>query len=374
MKQRSLELDVIRAIAVLLVLFVHLPSFGTPAPDWMNKLSHGGFSGVDLFFVLSGFLIGGLLFSEYREHGRLDIRRFLIRRGLKIYPAFWAVLILAVLLPITADKPTWDNLWPELFYLQAYHRGLLVVSWSLGVEENFYLLLALLVWLLTRRGGGDPFRSIPRIVLSLSIFCLLARLLTTVFNRPTDTFYIWDFSTPTHLRIDSLAFGVMLAYLRNFHTERFSAFASRFRWPLLLLGVVLMLPAFILGLSYPRMVTYGFTLLYLGAGMIVTASTAISLPRSFRWLGKIGQYSYSIYLWHGSVQFLISKYGQNLDPRLGLFLYFFLSLFVGIVVSELIEIPVLRIRDRLFPSKTAAKVVAEPLPAVLSPQAPGANS
>src|SRR5271170_6175319 len=83
---RNKRLDVLRCVAVVTVLLHHSgvwPSF-----------TRAGWAGVDLFFVLSGFLISGLLFSEYRKRGSISLRRFFIRRGLKIYPAFYVFLIL----------------------------------------------------------------------------------------------------------------------------------------------------------------------------------------------------------------------------------------------------------------------------------------
>ena len=86
-KKRMIELDVLRGVAILLVLFHHrvLPGRGTgimkiPA----TMLERFGWTGVDLFFVLSGFLVGGLLFNELRTKGEIDLRRFIVRRGFKI--------------------------------------------------------------------------------------------------------------------------------------------------------------------------------------------------------------------------------------------------------------------------------------------------
>ncbi|HXJ16319.1 MAG TPA: acyltransferase, partial [Candidatus Polarisedimenticolia bacterium] len=80
---RNKRLDVLRSIAVLLVLLYH-SEIGT-------RLANAGWAGVDLFFVLSGFLISGLLFTEYKKRGSIDFKRFFIRRGLKIYPAFYVL-------------------------------------------------------------------------------------------------------------------------------------------------------------------------------------------------------------------------------------------------------------------------------------------
>ena len=89
MNSRNQSLDVLRGIAILLVLGRHFNYF----PLWRQA----GWIGVDLFFVLSGFLISGLLFQEYKNTGKLDVRRFILRRGLKIWPSYY-LLILATML------------------------------------------------------------------------------------------------------------------------------------------------------------------------------------------------------------------------------------------------------------------------------------
>src|SRR3989442_1608498 len=93
---RVRSLDMLRAIAVLLVIGHHSGYAGqglaAPLAAVMSIWNRSGWMGVDLFFVLSGFLVSGLLFRERRLHGRIRLGHFLIRRGLKIYPAFYAYL------------------------------------------------------------------------------------------------------------------------------------------------------------------------------------------------------------------------------------------------------------------------------------------
>src|SRR5271165_4056899 len=92
---RVLSLDVLRALAVLLVLGRHMDLSPADVPGVMRGVAatwyRGGWIGVDLFFVLSGFLVSGLLFREYRRHNSLAVPRFLVRRGFRIYPAFFAL-------------------------------------------------------------------------------------------------------------------------------------------------------------------------------------------------------------------------------------------------------------------------------------------
>jgi peptidoglycan/LPS O-acetylase OafA/YrhL len=112
-----------------------------------------GWLGVDLFFVLSGFLIGGLLVTELQKHGRIDITRFLVRRGLKIYPAYFVFIAYLMLMPAAKSfaqegnawattVEEWVRYWPNLLFLQNYvGSNPAGHTWSLAVEEHFYLTL-----------------------------------------------------------------------------------------------------------------------------------------------------------------------------------------------------------------------------------------
>src|SRR5882762_10148526 len=134
---RLKRLDVLRAFAILLVLGSHKET----ASIWMKT----GWVGVDLFFVLSGFLVSGLLFSEYQKVGKLRIKRFLIRRGLKIYPPFYTLLLATVCLVAVLGNNSIPGkvLLSEGLFVQNYGPAFWGHTWSLAVEEHFYLLLAL---------------------------------------------------------------------------------------------------------------------------------------------------------------------------------------------------------------------------------------
>src|SRR5262249_5843527 len=97
MRRRNLQLDLLRCVGILGVLVTHLTSFRPPNWWWDRLLTQGTWSGVDLFFVISGYLISGLLFSEFQKHGRINFGRFAIRRALKLYPTLY-VLVFGVAL------------------------------------------------------------------------------------------------------------------------------------------------------------------------------------------------------------------------------------------------------------------------------------
>jgi peptidoglycan/LPS O-acetylase OafA/YrhL len=157
---RIIQLDILRAIAIFLVLAHHLGSGGVRnsglyalvvyinhcPDDWHHapervarSIIHAGWMGVDLFFVLSGFLVSGLLFREFRQYGRVRLGRFLIRRGFKIYPGFYvllgATLLVFALTKIRAVKA--GQIWCEALFLTNYGPNIWGHTWSLAVEEHF---------------------------------------------------------------------------------------------------------------------------------------------------------------------------------------------------------------------------------------------
>ena len=126
---RLKQLDALRALAVLLVLGHHV----TWNPIWVRF----GWSGVDVFFVLSGFLISGLLFREYKQYGSIHILRFWTRRALKIYPAYYLLILATVTGRMLAKTPIgWSHIWPDLIFVQSYVPGTWGHLWSLTIEEH----------------------------------------------------------------------------------------------------------------------------------------------------------------------------------------------------------------------------------------------
>lgn len=368
-RTRLKQLDVLRAVAVLLVLCSHVHSF-----DWLQRC---GWIGVDLFFVLSGFLVSGLLYSEYKKYGSLSPKRFLVRRGLKIYPAFYTFVIGSVILMLlTRMKIPLDLLLAEILFVQNYYGGLWGHTWSLCVEEHFYLLLTAGLYLLWRRASvsATPFDVIPKITLLVAVGLLAARVLTYILVVP------YNFQThfkPTHLRIDSLLFGVCVGYLHHFHFERFTSFIRSYRVPIFLFALAAIAPAVIFPMNGAFISTIGLTLLYLGFGSMLllalyhTGSRRSPLHRVFgpagSVLARVGAYSYSIYLWHLVVASLgltlirraytyassvLPSAPQQLHPLVEFAAYVVASVVVGILMAKLVEMRVLKLRDRYFPRRS----------------------
>lgn len=368
---RLVQLDMLRAVAIWLVLGRHLQP---PSPDVPYELSaaittwiRGGWIGVDLFFVLSGFLVSGLLFREYQRRGTASVGRFLLRRGWKIYPAFWVLLLVTLAMKMRVHEPVRSNsVLVEALFVQSYAFGLWQHTWSLAVEEHFYLLLAgLTAWFArnSRRHVADPFRPLPAIFLGLAIGCLYGRILigdARPYNNYTHLF-------GTHLRLDSLLFGVVLSYGWHFHGLDRSARLIRAVPLLYALGAILVVPAFLFPLeTTPWLSSYGLTFLYMGCGALLLAMlhTPMQGSRATRVVAAIGACSYSIYLWHLAVAFwLIPAVEHMVGGQLPWMVYALTYLtganVVGVLAAKVIEYPMLRIRDRVLLSDDRRRAVED---------------
>ncbi len=334
--KRNQSLDVLRCVAIMLVLGRHVDRY------WL--WTRVGWIGVDLFFVLSGFLVSGLLFREFQNTGRIDIRRFILRRGFKIWPAFYVYIgvtaILAGLIQAHRARPfpVREFAVTSLFlsnYLPSDSRFFDHI-WSLAVEEHFYLMLPLVLLVLVLLSRDKrPFAKIPFIFVLTSFTCLILR----VFTQPHGVNY-WT----THTRLDSLFAGVMLSYLFHFKPLWFSRFTGHHA---LVIGFVCCLPAALLEADSRSMQTIGLSALYVGFSFLlawaVVRSPKTAIGSSIaKAVAGIGFYSYSIYLWHRLLAFVFSTHPSTV----AFWLYVVLAVGTGILMSKLIEIPAMRLREK----------------------------
>jgi len=309
--------------------------------------------GVDLFFVLSGFLVSGLLFREHQRTGDLNLRRFFWRRGLKIYPAFWVFLIVTLVGAILSGEPLKRAGWlGEVLFLQNYLGGRWGHTWSLAVEEHFYILMPLGLLAAKRHfsKAHDPFARLPWAVLLLAAALLVARII----NASLAPFTIQGHFIPTHLRLDSLLFGVLLSYWYHYHTEALLERVGRNRFWLLACASAALLP--FAWLSPHQWVTHtvGYTMIYLGCGtLLLLAVTGQTLTSP--WLApvrNIGVYSYSIYLYHLPLATLLTALGERYPGTTSWLVIPYLagSILIGVGMAKLVEFPILRLRERWLPA------------------------
>ncbi len=355
MKQRIKVLDFLRGVAILLVMLRH------------SKLSaittQTGWIGVDLFFVLSGFLVSGLLFAEYKKNGSIRPLRFLVRRGFKIYPLFYVVLLLHILYNYVKGIPVISSeVFAEAFFYQNYSPGLIGISWSLAIEEHFYVLLSIALFCLYKSGALHKKTAIPLMCLLTVIACLALRFITWR-QQPVIDPYTHFF--PTHLRIDSLAAGVLVAWLYHFRQNQLAEIIRKRLGLCLLIIPLLLLPPFIYTAESVEMGTYGFTCLYLGFGLLVAVMMVYAdaihhaagrNPAGFIYssIAWTGVYSYSIYLIHMKAGPMLSNYVAvniaGIPAFVIVLLYLLFNILCGYLLSLLIEKPFLRLREKYYPA------------------------
>ena len=266
-------LDGLRALSVAMVITAHMQ---TPAPRY-----RAGWLGVYVFFVLSGFLITTLLVREERREGRVDLRGFYLRRVFRIFPLYYAMLLAYAglcLLPGYADK--WAALvawkWHFLFFLNEYipdaRRVVFGHSWTLGIEEKFYLVWPFCCFLLTRRLGW-------RVAIAAGLASL--------------TWLTKQYFAPYH----ALLAGCVLALaLDRGRKSKATALVARVPWPVL---AVLPPGAFVaVCWDVPGAIgLFSYAMVLLVAHLVLTDSP-LKRALAHAWLVKLGKLSYSMYLVH----------------------------------------------------------------------------
>lgn len=212
---RNQGLDVVRGVAIILAMGWH---FNATSPSaWTYPGRVFGWAGVDLFFVLSGFLIGGIVFQEVDSTGTFRGWRFLTRRAARLWPVVW--LYLAAQL-IARDKPWNTYLFQNLLHVQNYTGSSLAHLWSLAVEEHFYLGLTILlsIWL----ACGLTLKRLIAPLLGLVLLSPLVRLTAVMLGVDPGAVQI-----QTHYRTDALAIGLLLAATRLLAPQVFASISRR---------------------------------------------------------------------------------------------------------------------------------------------------
>jgi peptidoglycan/LPS O-acetylase OafA/YrhL len=371
-------LDLLRAVAIGGVMAFHASSFGLISRDhWIAKF---GWMGVDLFFVLSGFLIAGQLLRPWALGLQPNYSRFFARRLLRTLPAYLAVVALYFLFPVLREHPVIQPLWQFLTFTENFANvpdppKAFSHAWSLCVEEQFYLVFPAIVAILAVRPHTRIVVAVFIVVLSIGMVSRGYFWLADVAQPPFDTAAFPHFGRymtliyyPTWARLDGLLAGVGAAALQTFHPAWWRALTARAN-TLGIAGVAgVVLSAIFFQDMFARFLpaVFGFPLLASSMALLVIAG---SDNRSF-----IGRYSipgagalaagaYSLYLSHKMVFHAV----QSFTPwwpqpfqTISLGVALLLALGVGALLYWLVERPFLKLRDRLHGRSSVAST-AEPI-------------
>jgi peptidoglycan/LPS O-acetylase OafA/YrhL len=316
------ELDGVRGIAILFVIGNHLPfrRFGSLLP--------GGFAGVDIFFVLSGFLITTLLVQEFNRTGSISLRSFYIRRALRLGPALLAMLAIFCLLSfVLYDKAqakgnclnalialSYASNWVRIF--SKNQLGLLAHTWSLSAEEQFYLLWPLILLTLLRFG-----RKRSYVVLVATGIALLSWMVSIYLAFHLKA--VPRLGLHLCFGLDSRAEPLMLGCIIGVALS--SGMLTESRTQILRKFLRVVAPAsllLLLGFAYFSYLVergfffVGFVILALLAGCLVLEATVSSggvVKRilGMKWLVWVGSVSYGLYLWHWPILFGMHRFGYS---------------------------------------------------------------
>ncbi len=318
-KTRLPGLDTLRALAIAVVMVFHLHGL---LPGAFAPIARFGWMGVDLFFVLSGYLIGSQLLKPVRDGRGISLLNFYRNRAYRILPVYLVVLALYVFWPLWREAPGISPLWQFLTFTENFFVDYSVNQafshvWSLCVEEHFYLLLPMIVLVMSRRAAAwktiallTVFVALGVAVRSYQYFHVLSPM-----GRDSDAFgvgYIERIYYPTTTRLDGLLAGVTLALMRIYRPAWWSGLLQRANW--LLAGGVLLLGCTLWTFADrggPVATVVGFPLMALAMGMLVMVAAD---QRS--WFGRlrvpgakiVATLAYSLYLTHKEVAHLAERW------------------------------------------------------------------
>jgi peptidoglycan/LPS O-acetylase OafA/YrhL len=347
-------LDGLRAVAILTVVAVHVGVFAD------TRSLDGGFLGVQVFFVISGFLITVLLAEEHERHGRISLPAFYARRALRLFPAIAAAVVAAVAYASVAPhhqlRPTGKEALASIFYWDNWFHALrvgkatiLLHTWSLSIEEQFYLLWPVLLIAGLRYAP----RALPALALGGALASALARAVADLASSN-------DFSTQLRLyfgtdtRADALLIGCALGlvWTRGL-VDRAALLVSRLTVPAIAVLAVLMWYE-----TVPSRSLYEIGLLACAAASaVLIANVVTGRPRLLvRLLEQpamvfVGKVSYGLYLWHYVIFWIVRDHTPGWSLGASIPLELACAAAVTTVSYYLLELPIVRRKARFTPQR-----------------------
>ncbi len=361
---RIFGLDVVRAMAILLVLFSHayyLVDSSNPLVISLSGLA--GFAGVELFFVLSGYLIGSILLRQYisDRFSPKHILIFLKRRWFRTLPNYYLILVVNVGVAFYLGYPS--EYWARYFFFfqnfQSYFISFFSESWSLSVEEWTYILLPFSLFVALKIGSKltkkwSFFIAVVLLIVLAHVFRYL-----NLLNTSISTMEVWNTNVKSIVifRFDTILYGVLLAWLHQFYAD----FLYQYRIYFLIVAAHLFFLQFVilnvLGVDIISSPIY-FNVFYFTLSSVIfflCLPYFIFWKSSKSWLSSsiyfISKTSYAVYLTHYSIVLVVLKYllqesAFQLPSILVLLLYFGTTFILSYLLFQYFEKPIMNLRDK----------------------------
>ncbi len=351
---RISSVDVFRSLAIVSVVIYH----------FNGQLSFG-FLGVDLFFLISGLLVGGLLTKELKNGRQINFLKFFLQRGFKIWPSYYAFIsiggIIAFYFYHTTDPeqiiPIWD-LKRYLFFYQNYtgipfHWSFDHV-WSLCVEEHFYIMLPIM-FIMIQNFFPDKHK-----IKTLFVFVILTIIAGIVFKHCSYFLTISkDTYSATHNRIDALAWGVLLNLIITFHEEKIRSI--KFKFFAFMSGLAVFIVSLYFSIYFSNTIfekIYFHSIIPISFFLMLLGLYHVNFSK-LKPLRFIAYYSYNWYLWHPIFVFYTTRHFGN--TMLGLLIYLAVTFLMAVITTIFIEETFLEKRsmilDKIFKNEISTKHV-----------------
>jgi len=340
--KRITSVDCFRGIAILFVVAYH----------FNNHLFPAAMIGVDLFFVISGLLIGGLLTRNFDQHSPINFFKFFLQRGFKIWPSYYFFLIAGTCVAYLFYRnthldyiiPLWDFK-RYLFFYQNY-TGLPLhwdfdQVWSLCVEEHFYIMLPLLFIFIQRFVSANQQRTtLYGFVIATILIGIIFKFCSLYLTHSKDTY------AGTHNRIDALAWGVLLNLIIRYNGHMLKSAAVK--GISIFLGIIILIVAVYIYQNFRNeifnkvvfhsVIPFSFFLMMMGTYFIDFSKLKV--------LRVIAYYSYNWYLWHPVfAPYIKALLGETI---IGFAAYFITTLIIAVITTIIIEEPSLKWRHRVI--------------------------
>lgn len=360
--KRIFGLDFVRAIAIFFVVLSHIDYLIEDISYSLKSLFHTlGYFGVELFFVLSGFLIGNILLKMYEKNNLSleSIFGFLKRRWFRTLPNYYLILIINILIALyfNYEFKGWIN---YLFFIQNFYEDKISFfpeSWTISIEEWTYFVAPFILFVgrkIIKNYKSFFVLAITGVIVMVILFRLINFLNFRVYDMDNWNIHI---KSIVLLRIDAIFFGFILAWMYNYKHDLLKRYANLF----LILGFLLFILQFyifnVIGFNINTNPLYYHVFFF----TLTSITTTLILSFFIFWNNTnsifqkpillISKISYSIYLLHYSVisvllKYLFNYYEITLHFLLTFFIYFTITFMFSYVLYRFYEYPMMNLRDR----------------------------
>lgn len=356
-------LDHLRALAITLVFFYHYRIFAHPA--WVDSSASFSWTGVDLFFVLSGYLIAGQLFKQLADKNTIAVKEFFIKRFFRIIPPYLVIVALYFCIPVFREKESLPPLWKFLTFTQNFgldviHKGTFSHAWSLCIEEQFYFTLPFLLLVLHYTKIIKRAAVLPLVLLAAVIG--LRFFSWYHFVQPaaeSDDFWLiwykWIYY-PTYTRLDGLLTGVSIAAIMQY-SKKLREKIMQYGNIIFIVGLAILTAAYFIceEMDTAWSIGFGFLIVAIGYGFFVASAisnTSFLYKKKTFITEQLASLSYAIYLSHKGVihltQMLVEKAGLDKAGNLSLCCCIATCILAALIMRYAIERPSLYIRNLIL--------------------------